>query len=170
MLGLTLAATIAAASTPRVVCGEQTAYVLGPGETLKKVALGIHIGTAEIQTPRGWLIIRDGHSWATRARFDEEVVLRSGVRIAMRREDGGAPRYAVFGPLDETKWGGQINRKEHLVAWIEGSALRGSHMDDSMLERIRIVPLDRSHCIFNLNYGWDQILLDEPPAATSQKD
>lgn len=153
-----LLAAIAGAGAENLVCAEQTSYALAPGEKLESAAGGIHIGTLEIATPRGVLVIQDGNHWADPGKFDEEVILKSGVRIMGSRDGRGKPRYAVFGRLDGRSWGGDIGTSERLVAWVEGSALRGNSMDDSILERIRTVPFPSDQCTCRLDYGWDVIL------------
>jgi len=163
---LELLALVAAGSTAveqKVFCAEQTAFILAPGEQLRSVAPGIHIGTASVDTPRGSLIIRDGHHWAEPKSIDEDILLQSGVRIvkATMRGSSEGPTYAVYGRLDGRHWGDRISSDERVVAWISGRALQGNRRDDTILERIRVFPLDSLKCTFRLNYGWDVILGDE---------
>jgi len=159
---LAMVAAAPPASDQKVFCAEQTAFILGRGEKLKSLGPGIHVGTAVIETRHGELIIKDGHSWAGPRSVDEEILLRSGVRVIKAKPRGSSEgiAYAIYGRLDGRSWGETISSEERVVAWVTGSALQGNERDDLILERIRVVPLDTSKCTYHLNYGWDVILGD----------
>ena len=163
LVELLVLAASSSAEPPKMLCAEQTAFILAGNEKLRSVNLGIHIGTAKIDTSRGELIISDGNAWAEPRSVDEELSLQSGVRMVKARSRGSSDRiaYAVYGRLDGKDWGDGISEKERVVAWIRGSALRGDQRDDSILERFRVVPFDSSKCTFHMNYGWD-VILDGP--------
>ena len=137
---------------PKSICLENTKFELVRGESSFLAYLGIHAGSIRVVGPKGEIKITEGDAWAKPKKTTRVYDTKNG--FVERSGRGSRSRYLIHAPSDFAE--GLVPR-----VWVEGSAIRGTHADRQILDRLEVTAESPAKCDQRFGYGWDT-LLGEP--------